>query len=266
MMSRIEKTFSRLQSENRAALVTFITAGDPDLETSQALLNALPEAGADIIELGMPFSDPTADGAAIQAANLRAFANGINLKKVLGMVTAFRTHNQTTPIILMGYANSIEAYGAPKFIDDASSAGVDGLILVDLPFEEDDDLRALAAPKNIAIIRLATPTTDEQRLKTILTGSSGFLYYVSVRGITGQNAASSASVDQAYQFLKSHTKLPVAIGFGIRTAEQAADIARIADGVVVGSVLVELCGGPDPRQALPQKVRELASAVHSARQ
>ena len=265
MINRIDHAFTQLRADNRAGLITFITAGDPDLAISQQLLNALPEAGADIIELGMPFSDPTADGPAIQAANLRALAQGVNLKKIIQMVASFRTQNATTPIILMGYANSIEAYGAEKFITDAADAGVDGLILVDLPFEEDAALRALATPKNIAIIRLATPTTNEARLKTILEGSSGFLYYVSVRGITGQNAASSASIDEAYRFLKTHTTLPVAIGFGIREPEQAAAIARTADAVVVGSALVELCHAANPLERVTEKVRALSAAIRAAR-
>ena len=228
-------------------------------------MNALPDAGADIIELGMPFSDPTADGPAIQAANLRALNNGMTLTKTLAMVAAFRVHNQTTPIVLMGYSNPIESYGQQKFIDAAADAGVDGFILVDLPFEEDASLRAMADQKNMSVIRLATPTTDEKRLKKILQGSSGFLYYVSVRGITGQQAASAGAVEDALTFLKSHTDLPVALGFGIREPAQAADVARHADAVVVGSALVELCVEKEAVQKVSARVKDLSAAIRAAR-
>ena len=238
MTNRIEKRFAALKAANKKAFVTFVTAGDPDRDTAAKILGGLPQAGADIIEIGVPFSDPMADGPAIQAANLRAFAGGITLTKTLGMVAAFRKADAETPVVLMGYYNPIYAYGVDKFLADAQVSGVDGLIVVDLPPEEDAELCAPAKQKGFDFIRLVTPTTDAQRLPAVLKSASGFLYYVSIAGITGTRAADSASVGEAIAELKRHSDLPVVIGFGISTPEQAKDMAAKADGVVVGSAIV----------------------------
>ncbi len=236
--TRIEKRFADLKSQGRAALVTFVTAGDPDYDTSLALLKALPGAGADVIELGMPFTDPMADGPAIQAASLRALNAGQNMIKTLKMVGEFRATDNTTPIVLMGYYNPVYIYGVERFLEDANMAGVDGLIVVDLPPEEDSELCLPALDAGLNFIRLATPTTDDKRLPKVLTNTSGFVYYVSVTGITGSKAPDVSRVTEAVARIKRHTDLPVAVGFGVRTAEQAAGIAAGADGVVVGSALV----------------------------
>jgi tryptophan synthase alpha chain len=236
--TRIEKRFADLKQEGRAALVTFVTAGDPDYDTSLALLKALPEAGSDVIELGMPFTDPMADGPAIQASSLRALNAGQNMIKTLKMVTEFRATDDTTPIVLMGYYNPIYIYGVERFLEDANKAGVDGLIVVDLPPEEDHELCLPALDAGLNFIRLATPTTDDKRLPKVLTNTSGFVYYVSVTGITGTQAPNITRVNDAVARIKRHTDLPVAVGFGVKTAEQAAGIASGADGVVVGSALV----------------------------
>ena len=236
--TRIEQRFADLKSQGRAALVTFVTAGDPDYATSLALLRALPGAGADVIELGMPFTDPMADGPAIQAASLRALNAGQNMIKTLKMVSEFREQDHTTPIVLMGYYNPVYIYGVDRFLKDASDAGVDGLIVVDLPPEEDSELCLPALDAGLNFIRLATPTTDDKRLPKVLTNTSGFVYYVSVTGITGSKAPDVSRVNEAVARIKRHTDLPVAVGFGVRTAEQAAGIAAGADGVVVGSALV----------------------------
>jgi tryptophan synthase alpha chain len=236
--TRIEKRFADLKQEGRAALVTFVTAGDPDYDTSLALLKALPGAGSDVIELGMPFTDPMADGPAIQASSLRALNAGQNMIKTLKMVTEFRATDDTTPIVLMGYYNPIYIYGVDRFLEDANKAGVDGLIVVDLPPEEDHELCLPALDAGLNFIRLATPTTDDKRLPKVLTNTSGFVYYVSVTGITGSQAPNITRVNDAVARIKRHTDLPVAVGFGVRTAEQAAGIASGADGVVVGSALV----------------------------
>jgi tryptophan synthase alpha chain len=236
--TRIEKRFADLKQEGRAALVTFVTAGDPDYDTSLALLKALPEAGSDVIELGMPFTDPMADGPAIQASSLRALNAGQNMIKTLKMVTEFRATDDTTPIVLMGYYNPIYIYGVQRFLEDANKAGVDGLIVVDLPPEEDHELCLPALDAGLNFIRLATPTTDDKRLPKVLTNTSGFVYYVSVTGITGSQAPNITRVNDAVARIKRHTDLPVAVGFGVKTAEQAAGIASGADGVVVGSALV----------------------------
>ena len=236
--TRIEARFADLKAEGRAALVTFVTAGDPDYDTSLELLRALPGAGADVIELGMPFTDPMADGPAIQASSLRALAAGQNMIRTLKLVSEFREGDNDTPIVLMGYYNPIYIYGVDRFIADAKAAGVDGLIVVDLPPEEDHELCIPALKQGLNFIRLATPTTDDKRLPKVLTNTSGFVYYVSVTGITGSKAPDISRVNEAVSRIKRHTDLPVAVGFGVRTAEQAAGIASGADGVVVGSALV----------------------------
>jgi len=236
--SRIDRRFAGLKAEGRPALVTFITAGDPDAETSLAILKALPEAGADVIELGMPFSDPMAEGPPIQLASQRALAAGQTMKKTLAMVRAFREGDADTPIVLMGYYNPIYSYGNARFLDDAREAGVDGLIVVDLPPEADDELCLPALARGLNFIRLATPTTDDRRLPAVLANTSGFVYYVSITGITGTAAADPGRVATAVQRIKRHTILPVAVGFGVKTAEQARAIGANADGVVVGSALV----------------------------
>ncbi|CDF81413.1 Tryptophan synthase alpha chain [Pseudomonas knackmussii B13] len=268
-MSRLQTRFAELKQQNRAALVTFITAGDPGYSTSLDILKGLPEAGADVIELGMPFTDPMADGPAIQLANIRALGNGQNLAKTLKMVREFRASNSTTPLVLMGYFNPIHYYGVEKFIADAKEAGVDGLIVVDLPPEHNEDLCFPAQAAGIDFIRLTTPTTDDNRLPTVLEGSSGFVYYVSVAGVTGAGAATLDHVEEAVARLRRHTDLPVSIGFGIRTPEHAASIARLADGVVVGSALVDKIANAESSAAAVQGVlglcRELAEGVRNAR-
>ncbi len=238
MSGRIEKRFADLKAKNQKALITFITAGDPDLATSAKLLAGLPKAGADIIELSVPFSDPMADGPTIQLANLRAFKAGITLIKVLGMVREFRKTDTETPIVLMGYYNPIYAYGPEKFLKDAKESGVDGLIVVDLPPEEDAELCNPAKKHGLDFIRLVTPTTDAKRLPAVLNSASGFLYYVSIAGITGTAAANSDIVGAAITELRRHTSLPVAIGFGISTPQQAKEMSAKADGVIVGSAIV----------------------------
>ena len=236
--TRIDRRFDELKAQGRAALVTFITAGDPDLATSMAILQALPAAGADVIELGMPFSDPMADGPAIQLSSQRALKAGQTLAKTLDMVRALRTANDVVPLVLMGYYNPIYIYGVERFLRDARSAGVDGLIVVDLPPEEDAELCLPALAAGLNFIRLATPTTDDKRLPAVLANTSGFVYYVSITGITGTAAPDTAKTAAAVGRIKRHCKLPVAVGFGVRTADQAAAIAASADGVVVGSALV----------------------------
>jgi tryptophan synthase alpha chain len=239
MTTRIEKRFAALKAEGRAALVTFTMAGDPDYRTSLALAKALPKAGADVIELGMPFTDPMADGPAIQAAGLRALRGGQTMKKTLSLVREFRKGDDATPIVLMGYYNPVYIYGVDKFLVDAKSAGIDGLIIVDLPPEEDEELCLPALKAGLNFIRLATPTTDDKRLPTVLNNTSGFVYYVSITGITGAAAPDTAKVTDAVRRIKRHTGLPVAVGFGVKTAKHARAIAEGADGVVVGSALVE---------------------------
>jgi tryptophan synthase alpha chain len=243
MTTRIDRRFAELKTEGRAALVTFLTAGDPDPETSLALVRALPAAGADVIELGMPFTDPMADGPAIQLSSQRALKAGQTLKKTLELVRAFRGSDDTTPLVLMGYYNPIYIYGVDRFLRDAKSAGVDGLIIVDLPPEEDEELCLPALKAGLNFIRLATPTTDDKRLPAVLANTSGFVYYVSITGITGAATPDAGKVAAAVARIKRHTKLPVAVGFGVRTAEQAAGIASGADGVVVGSALVSVLKG-----------------------
>ena len=239
MSTRIDRRFATLSAEKRAALVTFVMAGDPDAETSLAIVKALPKAGADVIELGMPFTDPMADGPAIQAAGLRALSGGQTLRKTLALVSAFRAADADTPIVLMGYYNPIYVYGVEAFLSDARQAGVDGLIVVDLPPEEDEELCLPALKAGLNFIRLATPTTDDKRLPAVLANTSGFVYYVSITGITGSAAPDASKVRAAVARIKRHTHLPVAVGFGVRDAASAAEIAATADGVVVGSALVD---------------------------
>ncbi len=274
MTTRIDHRFAALKKDGRAALVTFLTAGDPDPATSLAILRALPAAGADVIELGMPFTDPMADGPAIQAAGLRALKAGQTLKKTLDMVRKFRDGDTTTPIVLMGYYNPIYIYGVDRFLVDAKAAGVDGLIVVDLPPEEDDELCLPALKAGLNFIRLATPTTDDRRLPAVLANTSGFVYYVSITGITGAATPDPSQVNAAVARIKRHTKLPVAVGFGVRTAEHARAIAAGADGVVVGSALVDALKqslGADNKAtartetAVINLVAELAKGVRDAR-
>ena len=238
MSTRIDRRFAALKAEGRPALVTFVTAGDPDFDTSLAIVSALPKAGADVIEIGMPFSDPMADGPAIQASGLRALKGGQTMKRTLALVRAFREQDSETPVVLMGYYNPIYSYGNDAFLDDAKAAGVDGLIVVDLPPEADDELCVPAIERGLNFIRLATPTTDDKRLPAVLANTSGFVYYVSILGITGAAAPDATRVAAAVERIKRHTILPVAVGFGVSTAAQAEAIGRDADGVVVGSALV----------------------------
>jgi tryptophan synthase alpha chain len=272
--TRIDRRFAALKDEGRPALVTFVTAGDPDHETSLAIVKALPKAGADVIELGMPFSDPMADGPAIQASGLRALKAGQTLRKTLELVRSFRATDNDTPIVLMGYYNPIYAYGNDRFLTDAREAGVDGLIVVDLPPEEDSELCIPALKAGLNFIRLATPTTDDRRLPAVLANTSGFVYYVSILGITGTAAPDTSKVAEAVTRIKRHTILPVAVGFGVRSAEQARAIGRSADGVVVGSALVSVikdsldADGRATAKTLPAVaafVAELAGGVRAAR-
>jgi len=260
MSCRMHQRFTELNRSGRAALVTYICAGDPDHDTSLALLKQLPAAGADIIELGMPFSDPMADGPTIQAAALRALQTGQTLRKTLDMVRQFRTEDHTTPLVLMGYYNPIHHYGPGAFIRDANDAGVDALLIVDLPAEHDDELGPGARALGMHIIRMATPTTDAERLPAVLDGAGGFLYYVSHNGVTGIGAADNQQVSTALACIREHTSLPVCVGFGVRTPAQAAALGRDAAGVVVGSALVEKLAeqGVEPALGL---VRELAAAL-----
>jgi len=274
MSTRIDRRFAALKEEGRAALVTFTMAGDPDYDTSLAIARALPKAGADIIELGMPFTDPMADGPAIQAAGLRALKAGQRMTRTLSLVRDFRKDDDQTPIILMGYYNPIYIYGNERFVADAKAAGVDGLIIVDLPPEEDEELCLPALKVGLNFIRLATPTTDDKRLPKVLTNTSGFVYYVSVTGVTGTAAPDTSKVTGAVARIKRHTLLPVAVGFGVKTAEQARAIAEGADGVVVGSALVDAMfksldktgkAGAGTVNAVAQLVSTLAQGVRSAR-
>ena len=241
--SRLSRRFAAIKAEGRPALVTFITAGDPNYEASREMLFGLPGAGADVIELGMPFSDPMADGPAIQASSQRALKAGQTMRKTLEMVREFRATDDATPIVLMGYYNPIYVYPRDRFLDDAKEAGVDGLIIVDLPPEEDDELCIPAMERGISFIRLATPTTDNKRLPKVLTNSSGFVYYVSINGITGTAAPDNRSVAAHVARIKAATDLPIAVGFGVKTPEQARELGQLADGVVVGSALVNTIAG-----------------------
>lgn len=267
--SRLEQCFTALKQQDRPALVSYLTAGDPDPETSHRLIHGLPAAGVDIIELGMPFSDPMADGPAIQKAALRALNNGQTQAKTLEMVRRFREDNTTTPIVLMGYYNPIFCYGVERFLADTAKAGIDGLIVVDLPPEHDEELCQPAARHGIDFIRLATPTTDAKRLPRVLGNASGFIYYVSVAGVTGGNAPTPERLENAVDELHARTDLPIAVGFGIRTAEQATIIGRYSDGVVVGSALVDCIEhAASPDEAVDQVhglVRELAASLRTCR-
>jgi tryptophan synthase alpha chain len=268
-MSRISARFAELKKANRAAFVPFITAGDPNSETTYALLAKLPAAGADLIELGVPFSDPMADGPAIQASSLRALQAGMSLVKVLELVRKFRKTDKATPLVLMGYYNPIHAYGTARFAKDAADAGVDGLITVDLPPEEDEVLRLPAAAQGLDIVRLATPTTDAARLASVLDGAGGFLYYVSIAGITGTKSFTESDVRTAVAKVKAASGLPCVVGFGIRTPEQAAEVAAFADGAVVGSAIVERLAAPGDKAGRVRDTLDfcasLARSVHSAR-
>src|SRR6478672_1588715 len=274
MATRIDRRFAELKTEGRAALVTFLTAGDPDPETSLALVRALPAAGADVVELGMPFTDPMADGLAIQMSSQRALKAGQTMTKTLEIVRAFRQAHEATPLVLMGYYNPIYIYGVDRFLRDAKSAGVDGLIVVDLPPEEDEELCLPALKAGMNFIRLATPTTDDKRLPAVLANTSGFVYYVSITGITGAATPDAGKVAAAVARIKRHTKRPVAVGFGVRTAEHARAIAAGADGVVVGSALVDALrqsldrngkAGSGTVKAVTNLVSTLAEGLRSAR-
>jgi len=274
MTTRIDRRFAALKKEGRAGLVTFLTAGDPDAATSTAIMKSLAKAGADVIELGMPFSDPMADGPAIQASSQRALKAGQTLKKTLAMVREFRTSDPDTPLVLMGYYNPIYIYGVDRFLVDAKSAGVDGLIVVDLPPEEDAELCLPALKAGGNFIRLATPTTDDRRLPAVLANTSGFVYYVSITGITGTAAPDAQRVGDAVARIKRHTDLPVAVGFGVRDAARAREIARGADAVVVGSALIDVLRATLDKddkataktvKAVTDLVASLSEGVRSAR-
>ena len=271
--SRIQRRFEALKSEGRGGLITFLTAGDPDLDTSRDILFGLPIAGADIIELGMPFSDPMADGPAIQAGSLRALKAGMTLKKTLALVADFRKQDTDTPVILMGYYNPIYIYGTESFVGDARAAGVDGLIIVDLPPEEVDELWKPARAAGIDFIFLTAPTSDDDRLPVIVKRASGFIYYVSITGITGTRSADLADVEDAISRLRCHTDLPIGVGFGIKTPDQAQGIASVADAAVVGSALVDVIagnleedGGPGPElvDGVLGLVSDLAAGVRQS--
>lgn len=270
MSSRLDTRFAELRKANRAALVTYLCAGDPGFESSLAMLRGLPEAGADVIELGMPFSDPMADGPSIQAAALRALHGGQTQRRTLEMVRLFRQTDQRTPLVLMGYYNPIFRYGTSAFMRDAAEAGVDGLLIVDLPAEHDAELGPLAREAGLAMIRMATPTTDAKRLPAVLDQARGFLYYVSLNGVTGVGQADDRVVGEALQRIREQTELPLCVGFGVRTPEQAARFARVAEGVVVGSALVDcIAGAANANAAVAEvlgQVRSLSAAVRSARE
>ena len=273
MTTRIDRRFAQCAAEGRAALVTFVMCGDPDLDTSLAVIKALPGAGADVLEIGMPFTDPMADGPSIQAAGLRALKAGASMKNTLRVVSEFRKTDADTPVVLMGYYNPIYVYGVDKFLIDAKAAGVDGLIVVDLPPEEDAELCVPALDAGVNFIRLATPTTDDKRLPAVLRNTSGFVYYVSITGITGAAIPDYSKVASAVARIKKHTSLPVAVGFGVKNAQSAAQIAAHADGVVVGSALIDALkqsldangrATKDTVAAVADLVSEIAGGVKSA--
>jgi len=272
--TRIDRLFANLKAENRPALVTYFMGGDPDYQTSLSIMKALPRAGSDLIELGMPFSDPMADGPAIQAAGLRALKGGQTLAKTLKMAKSFRQENDHTPIVMMGYYNPIYIYGVDRFLDDAKASGIDGLIIVDLPPEMDEELCVPALKAGINFIRLATPTTDDKRLPKVLENTSGFVYYVSMTGITGSALPDTSKVSAAVSRIKGHTQLPVCVGFGVKTASQARAIGAAADGVVVGTAIVNAVANvlgadgkttADPAEAVATLLRGLADGVREAR-
>lgn len=274
MTTRIDRRFARLKEENRPALVTYFMGGDPDYDTALSIMKALPEAGSDVIELGMPFSDPMADGPAIQAAGLRALKGGQTLRKTLQMARDFRADDDDTPIVMMGYYNPIYVYGVERFLVDAREAGIDGLIIVDLPPEMDQELCVPALKAGLNFIRLATPTTDDERLPTVLQNTSGFVYYVSMTGVTGSALPDTSRVSGAVKRIKEHTDLPVCVGFGVKTARQAKAIGEAADGVVVGTAIVAAIAQcydaegkqlADPAEAVATLVRGLADGVREAR-
>ncbi len=274
MTTRIDTKFAALKAANRPGLVTYFMGGDPDYDTALAIMKALPAAGSDVIELGMPFSDPMADGPAIQAAGLRALKGGQTLKKTLQMAKDFRKDDNETPIVMMGYYNPIYIYGVDRFLVDAKASGVDGLIVVDLPPEMDEELCIPALKAGLNFIRLATPTTDDKRLPTVLNNTSGFVYYVSMTGITGSALTDTTKVAQAVRRIKSHTDLPIAVGFGVKTAEQAKVIGQSADAVVVGSAIVNLIAGTltkdgkataDTVDSVATMVRGLSTGVRASR-
>jgi tryptophan synthase alpha chain len=273
--TRIDTRFAELKKQGRSAFVTYVMAGDPDLTTSLEIVKALPKAGSDVIELGIPFTDPMADGPSIQAAGLRALKNGTTLKKTLELVRGFRKDDNVTPLVLMGYYNPIYIYGVDKFLADAKTSGVDGLIIVDLPPEEDEELCIPALKAGLNFIRLATPTTDDKRLPAVLSNTSGFVYYVSIAGITGAAAADATAVGEAVARIKRHTNLPICVGFGIRTPEAARAIAEKADGSVVGTALVDALQGSLDSEgratsktvtAVADLVASLAQGVRGAKQ
>jgi len=263
-MTRITDTFARLASMDRKAFVAFVMAGDPDHDTSLAVIRGLPEAGVDVIEIGMPFTDPMADGPAIQRAGQRALAGGQTMDRTLEMVRSLRQEDAVTPVVLMGYYNPIHSRGAQRFLAEAREAGVDGLIIVDLPPEEDAELCLPAQAAGLNFIRLATPTTDDRRLPAVLANTSGFVYYVSITGITGAAAADAAAIAPEVARIKARTDLPVCAGFGIRTPETAAEVAGVADGAVVGSAIVERIGSGESPEAVLAFVASLAAATHGA--
>ena len=274
-MSRIAERFAHLKREERGALVTYLQAYDPDPKTSLALLRGLPGAGADVIEIGVPFTDPMADGPSIQKAAQRALKAGATPAGVLAMVRDFRAEDEETPVVLMGYLNPILSYGVPRFCCDAAASGVDGLIVVDVPPEEAGEIGPHARDAGLDLIRLVAPTTDEARLPRVLAATTGFVYYVSIAGITGTRSATAEHLAEAVPRIRRHTDLPVAIGFGIRTPQQAAEAARLADAVVVGSALVDTlaagldekgCARPEARRQVLDQVRALAEAVRGARE
>ena len=270
MKNRIDRRFEQLEAEGRSALVTFVTAGDPTIEASAKIIDTIARSGADVIELGMPFTDPMADGPTIQAASLRALAAGMTVKKTLELVSGFRKNDNDTPIVLMGYYNPIHSYGVKAFSRDAAAAGVDGLIIVDLPPEEEEELTGPARAQGLHFIRLVAPTSDEARLPALLKSASGFLYYVSVTGVTGGAAPDLSRVARHFEKIRAQSRLPIAMGFGIRTADQARQAAAIASGVVVGSVIVEAIAkaaqdGKDPAQAAGVIVQALAEGVRGGR-
>ncbi|CDN56326.1 Tryptophan synthase alpha chain [Neorhizobium galegae bv. officinalis bv. officinalis str. HAMBI 1141] len=274
MTARMDKRFAALKAEGRPALITYIMGGDPDFETSLGIMKALPDAGADLIELGMPFSDPMADGPAVQMAGQRALKGGQTLAKTLKLAASFRETDTETPIVMMGYYNPIYVYGVERFLDDVIASGIDGLIVVDLPPEMDDELCIPALAKGVNFIRLATPTTDDKRLPAVLKNTSGFVYYVSMNGITGSALPDPSLIGGAVKRIKGHTALPVCVGFGVKTADHAKAIGAAADGVVVGSAIVsQIAGsltkdgkaGPDTVAAVATLVRGLATGVRAAR-